>query len=782
DAPAPCADTLQDLLRTVRKLIVTSHDNNGSNPSSVTRFALLDDAPWSTLTTDGGGMDIAEGGSNTEKIPMTYDGEPLSLDLVGGDEQRCKSIPYLMSIENNYDNGVEIRCRSLDGIIYGRLAIFDAPPNPDDSDDDDDEEEAKETNPNLDSYIKTYSLTDRYLLSDAVRDVLTCHRPMVSDAGAERNTAKEVAEQIWAVSHLFQPPTASLTDGGANEPVTNNTSEAASKGVEYGIIETLLSLIVQCTPPGSNTPSSSPLNSHLYLSRVVLELTKLKPSLIPQAIVLAISAMFHDFLPSLTPTARSNLGMWLAFHLVNTEYQWPKAYWDHWSPYAGAAGGATSRGEFIKVALWNMAAMSSEGAVAVVKDCLPMGSSLVQSVFLKHNNQGGEEEVSSTERDLINRLWNTSEDPDNIRTFIISDELSESYSAATNVENNVDKSMFHESVWWRARLATRALFHPIKREGLRMARITEKAWKERSADANGDGNNEDGMMDDEEVDESEDLFADMSDAISRFKPVVLAALARDADAYDSIASGQVDDDALLLAGEVSILKEVGTIIPTWDLTTSTALMECLMKDKIVSSMAVAKWALAEYNDDSAGGTMMIHTHWWKFVSLAVRASVREAVSRLEGTTDLGGGIGMIVDNDGQTDEDPMEKAALRLDEALKATVPILKYVTERACQVLASTVSTSSDKKIPLVGADVAEGMKRLLCAVIFHFRSLVLVSPSGGGEGIPTAGNVQKGFGSMDADGEKLASLCQGAVALCVGEQGKRLLRSLSLSLEKLF
>jgi len=38
-----------------------------------------------------------------------------------------------------------------------------------------------------------------------------------------------------------------------------------------------------------------------------------------------------------------------------------------------------------------------------------------------------------------------------------------------------------------------------------------------------------------------------------------------------------------------------------------------------------------------------------------------------------------------------------------------------------------------------------------------------------------------MDADGEKLASFCQAALGSCEGEQGKKLLQNLSLSLEKM-
>jgi len=797
DSPAPCADTLQDLLRTVRKLIVSCEDNF----RSVTRFALLDDAPWKTLTVE---LPMETGMDNTEqavaqKAPMSHEGEPLTLDLIGNDEteQRCKSIPHLLNIDNLASNevAIQISCRSLDGIILGRLAIFDLPSDPNDSDADD-EEEAKETNPNMQAYISNYSLIDRFFLADSVRDVLTCHRPMVSDAGAERNTGKEVAEQIWAVSHLFKPAAAGAE---GNEPPLTEVSKPG-KGIEYGIIETILSLLVQTTLVNSATPSSSPLHCHLYLSRVLLELTKLQPTLIPQALVLAVNGMFQDFLPSLTPSARESLGEWFGFHLVNTGGQWPKAYWDHWAPYVSTGGGggitnSSSRGEFIKTTLHSMASMFSSGAVYVIEECLPHGSSLVQSVFLNSNENDIKEEVSSVEKDLIHRLWSTSEDPDDIRTYVISDELAESHTSNSSAAGNGNASnMHHASVWWRSGLAIRALFHPLQQENLRMAKLT------RNTTNNGDGGNtvdditDNNAMDDDSEegnDETEDMLADISDAISRFKPVILAALARDADAYDSIATGKVDDDELLLAGEVAILEEIANIVTTWDLATMNAILLCLMKERILSGLAVARWALGEDQRKDGSG---IHTHWWKHVSCAFRHVLRDANGRFEiSKTDLGGGIGMIVDDVGQQDdEDKSAKevaAALRLEEALKTVVPIVKYVMERACHILGAC--GSEKKRIPLHCADVMEGMKRLLCALLFHFHSLLLVPPSSGKDGdgsansssssILPASSIQKGLASMDADGEKLAFVCQSALVSCKGDQGKKLLQTLMLSIEKL-
>ena len=104
-------------------------------------------------------------------------------------------------------------------------------------------------------------------------------------------------------------------------------------------------------------------------------------------------------------------------------------------------------------------------------------------------------------------MWNTAEDPDTIRQYIIGDELTESASGSGMGKVDSSNSMYHKCVWWRARMAIRALFFPITREKTRIAKATKNA----------SGDNEGGMVVEEEVDDSEDILADMSDALPRFK-------------------------------------------------------------------------------------------------------------------------------------------------------------------------------------------------------------------------------------------------------------------------
>merc|ERR1711957_701112 len=89
---------------------------------------------------------------------------------------------------------------------------------------------------------------------------------------------------------------------------------------------------------------------HTYLSRVLLELTRLRPLLISPALAVAMTNVFGDYMPALVPIARDNISRWFAFHLTNTDYQWPSAYWQMLEPYATSTK-PSSRGEFARRAI-----------------------------------------------------------------------------------------------------------------------------------------------------------------------------------------------------------------------------------------------------------------------------------------------------------------------------------------------------------------------------------------------------------------------------------------------
>ena len=267
-------DTLQYLLRAVR-LLVQSDEKK-------TQFSLLTDSPWE-------GLKVAEGGE-----PLVFKDDHIRLFL----SPDCQSIHFLLS---DGDGSLEFQCFGLDGVVFGRLPIFGSSPENEDEVHDNDDDMDTQLNGQLQTYQKGFGLLDRYFLADVVRDCLLCHQSHVSEEGLERGSAKDVAQQLWTISLLF-----------------------SQKGVEYGITEEMLSLIMQANNEGAYR--------NMFVSRVLLELTRLQPSIMPRTLALAVSNIVSYYLPALVPLARDNFSRWFSFHLINTDYQWPAGYWEHWGP------------------------------------------------------------------------------------------------------------------------------------------------------------------------------------------------------------------------------------------------------------------------------------------------------------------------------------------------------------------------------------------------------------------------------------------------------------------
>ena len=726
-----CADTLQDLLRTVKKVVQLYFQSNPPQSSSTnpntntplvkhcTRFALISDAPWDLLSGKQEEYAPMEGDAEDEMMKRKEQNEKNNRLLYSGRNQGglviifppgFRLLPFLFGLHggklggSGYLNGdfsgvdagaaVALQCHSLDGIVFGRLNIFDAPPDDDDDDDDDDEDDDNhdgssnvEKNPQMDSFVKTFSLIDRYFLSESVRDCLICHRSNVSDTGLEKGTSKDVAEQIWAVSHLFLPPKQNDDDNNNdNDEMTGdgtNPTINASKGIEYGIVETILSLIVQ-SPRGID--STSPL-SHIYLSRVLLDLTKHQPSLVPQSLAVAVSVLFQDCIPALVPAARENLSTWLAFHLTNTDYQWPHGYWNHWTPYVvkGMAlkngesnkenGGGTgfttrnrmrnSRGEFVTNAIHSMTTYVSSPET-IVTECLPIHSPLTNFLFFPGGNSGNSNSsetplfssaLKSVENDLKERIWKNSDDPDTIREYMVGDEVSESVQSSMDEDMEEGSSSLYnpDKIWWRTGLVIRSLLHLASKESTRLERAIAKSRDVGSGMSDdGDSNPDTSNMMDLEDDGKEDVLTDVGDAILRYRPVILATVARDVQVHeenlDLRGETKKDEGDMLIMGEMYILRQFETVL-FYSRTVFNSFIEILVKHQIVSGMAVLRWALGDNMKDGDGSNLVFG--WWNFASLAIRVYITNILSG-NGVESGGfgpdGDIGMIIDSGGDDGE------------------------------------------------------------------------------------------------------------------------------------
>jgi hypothetical protein len=643
-------DTLQDLLRSVRVLL-RSEDKD-------TQFSLLTDAPWEGLKAPP----VApwpEVESYPPQEPLVNTNVPIRLSL----SPDCRSILCLLS--DCDDGSVEFQCFDLDGVVFGRLPIFGSPSEDqfDDNgdDDDDDDNMDTQTNEQLQTYQKQFGLLDRYFLADSVRDCLLSHQSHVSAAGLERGSAKDVAQQLWSICHLF-----------------------SQKGIEYGITEQLMSLIMQANNEGAYR--------NMFVSRVLLELTRLQPSIMPQALALAISNIVSYYLPALVPSARDNFSRWFSFHLINTDYQWPAGYWEHWATYV-TNGKRSSRGDFVLRILSIMASRVNE-VQTIVTDCLAQGSVLAK--YLIVDEQGGDsiedDPFASIERDLVMRIWEKSEDPDSLRSYIVGDEVAESIAAAGNLSDengNVDK------IWWRTRVAVRALLDPATREQVRQRQAVQRLLR-----SSGDK-----AIEEDDSSNSEDVLAMLIENFVRYRPMLLATIAHD-------AKNPTYEDDQLAAGKVFVLNQLES-----GLRHSRVLLEscvkCLAENDIVSGEMVMRWALGD--NDFKGSTVVVE-RWWEFAETAVRVGIANALSGLDTQSkDNPKLFEMDVSPSNEKEDGRENLAARRMTAILEQVDPIIRYMIKRVCDLLQQ--SGDGKRKLTPLDVDLVEGCRLVILAV----KSLVL-------------------------------------------------------------
>jgi len=775
EATPVCADNFQDLIRTIRKLVALFYGSESLSSSfdsaitKSTRFALFSDAPWQGLDENS-----------------TYTFEKISINL----PEICRLIPLLFAVgcTNNSGDDLDasvsstIALHSLEGILFGRLSIFDPPPTDDDDDDDNDDGDNDESNLEEDAYVKGFSLIDRCFLSEIIRECLICHQSNVSGNGLEKGTSKDVAVQIWAVRHLFINSPKDLNDAGMDDGTTTNTSsgDLACRGVEYGIVETILSLIIQA-PRGIE--STSPL-SHVYLSRVLLALTKDQPSRVPQCLAIAVSVLLNDFIPSMSPISRDNLSYWFSFHLTNTDYQWPHTHWVAWTPFvvngtalqedekvgSGDVGKRkrNSRGELVASVIQTMVTYVSSPQI-IVRDCLPDQSPLCDFLLFGNSatssNKGGPfASIESTQEDIDDRIWKKSDDPEAIRDYMIGDEAFQSIQQTID-DDDAEKVPSESSnednkIWWRTRLIVQSLLRPVIRDNRRLIRTIEMARKV-SHDDNDDNDAMDQEIADDDDDMAEDALTDVVNSFSRYKAVILATLAKDILIYQEsldLRGEMKSTDDTQHMGEVYILRQCEKF-SCYSTVLLESCVETCVKHEIVSGMGVLWWVLDERNNNESENECNISPQWYKFASLALRIGVRNILSSGSTVESLGTGggpggeIGMIIDSGGSkygnlaSTETPSTKIMKKVTDY---AAPLLNYVVSRVDKLLDNMSNVGRKRMLPLE-VDLQEGLKYLVRTALSYIISSLKNDPI-----VKSSINEQSGGSTVEVEVEKWVAKCE--------------------------
>ena len=620
DGPV-CADSLQDLFRNIRKLTQGFYDSMScsSNDSlaNMTQFCFLWDQPWSCLsrTSSDSSMNIREPEQNDNR-QLVYTGK--SIYMIPPQSSR------FLSIFSNVKNSDQIltmtafQCHRIDGVVFGRLAMFEN--LADDDDEDQPADQTDNTQTPMDIYIKSFNTTDRYFLNDVVRDVLIAYRPKVTVTGVEKGSCKEVAEQLWSIHYLFSP-----------KNQLPNSAQNWIRGIEYGMIESLMTLVLQS--PSTALSNSSPL-SRIYLSRVILELIKHQPRIITPCLAVAVSLIFEHVIPTLTPCARENFTTWFSFHLTNTDYQWSSDCWNLWAPYAVKGlvnendkdaledsspilSKRNCRGEFVSDAVHIMMELVASPDI-VATECIPhqralvefIGSSFHESVTNKVHSPT----LEDVEQALMEKIWKHKEDPSSIEDYLLKETTS---------------LCQEERTWLRTGLITRSLFYPASTYRVRLDGYMKSALEDATISSENETN---------------DILRDVGDTLQRYKNVIIAALTRDTSVVSdvlsrSVSGGQVDDlavgnkleeDKNKMEGYFFVITEMKRIMSFSD-SLFHACLVMLVKMGIISEFSVLRWSLGERGLESSSDCYRrITKQWWKLSASVMSAGISTRMM----TTDL----------------------------------------------------------------------------------------------------------------------------------------------------
>lgn len=745
EASEVVCDSLQDLNRSVQLLLKEHSDDK----PPACRFALLTDQPWkgilgpeptppagapegmdTGIKTEDGGVKMEEGVTpvkaepGTEETPappgpLEHPDPPMRLVIPEGSFQ---SLNILLNAHNTEDDtegttsSLKIQAFPLEVVVFGRLPFFGGPQpagGEEGGDDDDMEEEDAPANAQIAAYSKEFGILDRCFLADAIRDLLCCHQSSVSDIGLERGSAKSVAEQLWSIGHVFQ---------------TSTEQTGPPTGMEYGILESVMSLILQSS---ANTYSTF---RQIYLSRVLLELTRLQPALVSPALALGVSNLFQDYCPALVPPARRNLSCWLSFHLVNTDYQWPAAYWMHWQTYTTDSNKLFSRGFVVRHTLQFLTDNVSDPSI-VVKDCLPKEcTELAKHVVIQPPTpEDGEQTIDAAEKDIRRRIWDDDEFPDTLKAYIMGDELSGVVASLPLEENSPLKRL-----WCRTGIVMRSLMQPAEKEQERLLGSLEKAQSQNGEDDN--------AMD--EDDNLVDTLSVLQEAVSRYGPVLTAAIGKDREILAQSLETAAEKETLMSAGDQYLVSIVGSKAG-FSRSVVEGCLDCLLHEGIISSSGVLRWVLSDMPNSGSEEPKVVE-RWWEMASEAMQTELRKKKAEVNAQpTEVGG---MVIDRAG-ADEGASAPKTLAVMESLS---PLLDYTVRRACTLLSlQGDDPQQGNKLKPHQVDLVEGVKSCVRAAYgLCFSELRKSNENDAGV---SEREIQDALLSQSGmTGWKLASICQ--------------------------
>eukprot|EP01083_Nonionella_stella_P253597 872456_1 len=384
----------------------------------------------------------------------------------------------------------------------------------------------------------------------------------------------------------------------------------------------------------------------------------------------------------------------------------------------------------------------------ILKECLPPQSPLAEYI-VPPGKPSASASASSTAitsaftsaietevKDVTNRIWKNNDEPEDVRDYIVGDEVSEALQGSLDdgdLEHSSSTSasgIDSEKLWWRTGLIFRSILDVAKQSRTKQLQIIKGyvAAQATSSAVEFDDDDDDIMQHDD--DGKSDDATDIADYFKRYKPAILAAMAKDIQAHeenlDLRGESKENESDMILLGEVYVLNLCENFT-TFSSSLFLSCLETLLQEKIISAMGVLRWVLGH---ESVITSTTVPQGWWNFVSLSIRMSVDNDLS--EDVSPMGtdgSDIGMIIDHGGGDDSESGNNAgtpsARRMKKVTDLVSPLLEFVSARVHSTLAAAAATTTgdttstaQKKLPHLNVDLREGLKYVIRSVSAYVTS----------------------------------------------------------------
>lgn len=387
--------------------------------------------------------------------------------------------------------------------------------------------------------------------------------------------------------------------------------------------------------------------------------------------------------------------------------------------------------------------MSSSEIIAA--KCFPQGSPLCSYLYrdgLKANNVDCADNIcnkpndnehtqytpplfsalQSVEKDLNNRIWKDSADPDTVREYMVGDVVSKSIQVTVDSDINSCLTLSYsltttDMIWWRTAIVLRSIFRPAIRDLTRIEHILKIPINIDKTLLRDTLN----IMDDID-DNKTDVLENIEYSLYRYRPVLLATLAKDFQIHEEIlelrGEDRKDEALMLVSGEIYILRLVESIVHFFPIVFHSC-VEILLKHEIVSSIAVLQWVLGDNILDKSE-LFVIHG-WWNFAisvvqndtmkALAVNKNDDNIVDETESDKKII--LDTAVDN-GKEVNTEKNACLLRMRKVTDHIFPLMEYSCNRVRKLI-ETICTKERKDVIPLEVDLREGLKYFIKSTIHH-------------------------------------------------------------------